>query len=735
MAFDLEGARKAGYTDAEIATAMASAARFDIGAARRHYSDSEIIADLAPKLAAPAPVPIPGQEGEPLRAAQARIADDARLAARTPLDTAIGTGEAALSAVTGATGGTVGMIGGAVKGIAQEILSGKFGTPQANDVVAKAMQEGSAALTYAPRTESGQEQAQALGNVASNLIPLAPLGGEMAALSAGARSARSGAPAGVLAKAGAEGTARDAANLVARPAEVAGMVAPGAAGDVAAGAVAAAGDMAARGASAVKTGAQRVAEMSRTATTLPRRALDALRGDAPEAGPTPGTMASGGAAGTDMAAQRVALAQSLPVPVKLTKGMATRDADQLKFEVETAKMPDVGKPLRDNRVEANDRLLRNVDWAIDQTGAEAPSLRLVGAAVDKALVADYAKAKAGVRVAYKNAEKAGEMEAPVSLDAVVQHISDSAPDAATAPLLDVARKRAVQLGLAVESPDGSLIPQPVPLKIAETFRQAINRATDFEPTNVRQSTIIKGLVDEATDGKGGDLYRSARSQRAQMAQRFEDRAVIAKLLNTKRGMADRQVALEDVHEHSIMRGSLDDVRHVRRVLQTAGPDGVQAWKELQGQTLKTIRDKATASVAADSAGNRVLSPAALDKAIRELDADGKLTLIFGRQGAQFMRDLNELAQIAKTVPPESGVNYSNTSSALLAALGDAGVMSMTGAPVPLVTLGRFVSRHVKDQALKKRIQDALNNPLPVSAPGRRGSTTPEQFPGATATVH
>ena len=77
MAFDIEGARKAGYTDAEIATAMASAARFDIGAARKHYSDGEIIATLEPKLAAPARVPIPGQEGEPVRAAQARIADDA----------------------------------------------------------------------------------------------------------------------------------------------------------------------------------------------------------------------------------------------------------------------------------------------------------------------------------------------------------------------------------------------------------------------------------------------------------------------------------------------------------------------------------------------------------------------------------------------------------------------------------------------------------------------------------
>jgi hypothetical protein len=443
-------------------------------------------------------------------------------------------------------------------------------------------------------------------------------------------------------------------------------------------------------------------------------------------------MGSVGAAGTDAAAQRVALAESLPVPVKLTKGMATRDADQLKFEVETAKLPDVGKPLRDNRIQANDALLRNMDWAVDQTGAEAPSLRAVGNSVDKALVADYAKAKTAVRTAYKEAEKAGEMEAPVSLDSVVQHISDSAPDAATAPLLDVARKRAVQLGLAVESPDGALIPQPVTLKTAETFRQAINRATDFEPTNVRQSTIIKGLVDEATDGKGGDLYRAARSQRAQMAQRFEDRAVIAKLLNTKRGVSDRQVALEDVFEHSVMRGSLDDVRHVRRVLQTAGPDGMQAWRELQGQTLKSIRDKATASVAADSSGNRVLSPASLDKSIRELDADGKLTLIFGKQGAQFLRDLNELAQIAKTVPPEAGVNYSNTSSALLAALGDASVMGFTGAPVPVVTLGRFMARYVKDRALKQRINEALRN-APIKAPGRRGGI-PEQFPGATPTV-
>lgn len=682
MAFDVEGARKAGYSDAEIAEHLAKTAGFDLsGAKRSGYTDPEVIAHLSKR---PSVAQIPGS-----------LAPDANPPApetgNTLADTLIGTGEAALTTVTGVTGGTLGMIGGTLKGLAEQILSGQFGTKQAADLVEKSAVEGASALTYQPRTASGQAQAQAVGQAFQQVLPIAAVAPALmpAGMTAGVR----GAPV----RAAVEGVARDVA------------------GDAGAAAAVRMGDAASRAAAVAKS----------TATTLPRRALEAL--SKPETKPTPGTMGSVGAAGTDMAAQRNAVAQSMPVPIKLTKGQASRDPAQLNFEVETAKMPKQGAPLRQRAVEQNDAILRNFDTWIDATGAEAPSLRAIGTAVDSAMVNQAARDKTQIRAAYKAAENAGEMEAPIALDSVVQHLVENAPEAATAPVLNVARAKALQLGLAVEQ-NGQLVPQPVPLKTAELYRRSVSNAAGFDPTNVRQATILKGLVDEATAGKGGDLYRQARGLRARYAQNYEDRATVAKLLGSKRGTADRQVAFEDVLDHTVLRGSLDDVRNMRRVLQRAGPQGQQAWRELQGGTLGWVKEQATKGVAPDSAGNRVISPAGLDKAIRELDRDGRLEFVFSKQGAQQLRDLNDLAQYVKTVPPEAGVNTSNTAATLLAAFGDVALSGGTGTPIPMITAARLALKHVKDVKLRRRIGDALDNAQRRHAPGKRNP--PVSAPGA-----
>lgn len=646
-------------------------------------------------------VELPGNPGQMTEAARRAVAQ----AKPQPglLDKVVGAGEAALTMGTGIVGGNIGMIGGGLKEGAAQILAGNFGTKEANDMIERAAAKGADALTYAPRTEAGQEMAGALGSALQQVIPIAAIAPAMAVRGAG--SVRQAAPARVAARAAVEGTGRDIA---------------GAPGAVVAG--------------AAMTGAERVGSLAKEATTLPRRALEALR-KPEEAKPTPGTMGSVGAAGTDMATIRRATAEDLGFTgdAALTKGQATRDAAQLKFEAETAKIPDAGTPLRARVVEQNQRILQNFDHWLDETGSQAPSLRAVGTSVDSALVKQAAADKARVRAAYAAAEKAGEMEAPVTLAGLVQHLNDAAPESATAPLIDVARRVAVKQGIAIEGADGMLTAAPATLKTAERFRQAINRATDFEPTNVRQATIMKGLVDESTAGMGGDLYKQARGLRSRYAQNYEDRAVVAKLLNNKRGMADRQVALEDVFSHTVLKGSLDDVRNVRRVLQRAGSEGQQAWRDLQGATVDWIRSETTKGVSTDSAGNRVVSPAALDKAIRTLDADGKLDFTFGKQGAQRMRDLRDLAQYVRTVPPEAAVNTSNTVSALLAAFGDAGLIGMSGAPVPVVTMSRVVRQYVKDRALRKRIEDALNDTRGKQAPGK--SKPPLQAPRRADTIH
>ena len=90
---------------------------------------------------------------------------------------AIGAGEAALSTATAATGGLAGQIYGTLKGLAQEIKSGEFGTSEAADRIENMAAQMSQELTYAPRTETGQEYVEDIGELGEQLAPLAGLGG------------------------------------------------------------------------------------------------------------------------------------------------------------------------------------------------------------------------------------------------------------------------------------------------------------------------------------------------------------------------------------------------------------------------------------------------------------------------------------------------------------------------------------------------------------------------------
>lgn len=597
----------------------------------------------------------PQTDGVPNAYGQNAPAPSAPAPARSLGDKVEGGIETALALGTGATGGTLGMIGGTVKGLAGAVMDGTFGTQAGVQQVEQSAADGMAALTYAPRGEAGQEMTETVGKAMQAVLPATPLTSELQAIgtaaSAGANVGRNLGTAAVQ-------------NSVAR----------------------------------IKTAAPAIAE--RLERTLRRN-------------PEPSGQRAGGsvgAQGVEVAEMRRQAAQSLPVPMDITEGMATRDRMQLQFENETAKL-EAGGALRERGAELNEKALQNFDAFVDMTGAEAPSLRAVGQAVDGVLKAKAARDKAQIRVAYKDAEKAGEMEGPVTLGGLVEHLNESAPDAATAPLLNVARQRAIQLGIAAEGDGGALVALPTTIKNAERMRQAIGRATDYEATNIRQSAIIKSEIDAATEGAGGQAYKTARRLRENFAKQYEDRAVIASLLNNKKGMADRKVALEDVFAESILKGSMDDTRHVRRVLHAAGEDGKQAWRELQGATMNWLKEESTKNVATDTRGNTIVSPAQLNKAIRQLDADGKLDFVFGKQGAAQVRDLNDIVKVIHTVPPGS-VNYSNTASVILNALGagsaEAAIVGLlTGLPVPVLTGAKLLAAKAKNVKLQKRIAAAL----------------------------
>jgi len=147
---------------------------------------TQLDADLRAGLVQfPQTAAIPGAEGEPLRQAKA-----AAVPGPTLTDRAIGAGEAALTGVTGAVGGTFGMVDGTVRGLATAVLNGTFGTQDAANMVEQAASQGAQALTYAPRTQSGQDQTAAVGQVLQQMLPAVPLTGEVGALARGMEVAR-----------------------------------------------------------------------------------------------------------------------------------------------------------------------------------------------------------------------------------------------------------------------------------------------------------------------------------------------------------------------------------------------------------------------------------------------------------------------------------------------------------------------------------------------------------------
>jgi hypothetical protein len=563
----------------------------------------------------------------------------------------LGAGEALLTAGTGAIGGSIGMVGGAARGLGEAIVYDKFGTPEGANIVEQRAAQGAQALTYAPRTQVGQEivqgAAKVIGQVAPPVLPILAAPGQIA------QSVRAAAPVAL-----------------------------------------AAGQ---RAAAPIKQGIQSAAQAVQT------------RMPAKTAG---GSM---GAAGVEMETLRRARANELPVPMgdQMTKGMATRDFDWQRFEKETAKDPELGAPIRERMSDMQTKMRQNLDAFVDATGSEATDLRGAGIKVNDALRASLAKAKIKERALYKEAEKAGEMEAPVSTAPLVQFIKDNdsfnAPELSGATL-GLVERELVRLGGA-KRVNGDLVPTELALKDVELVRRGVNAAIQSKQdnkTNMMTGIKAKEVIDKMTDGAGGDMYKRARAARAQRAKDFENVAIVSNLLGTKRGSTDRAIALEDVVRKAVIEPStsLDQLKHLGGNVLKKTPEGRQAWRELQGATIGYIRDEAYKGVTTDQMGNRVLSAANLDRAISNLDKTGKLDYMFGKKGAEQMRTLSDVAKEVFTAPP-GVINTSNTASVLLTALDTMGTWGVTGVPVPAIQALRSTKKLVEQRATKRKIQEAL----------------------------
>jgi hypothetical protein len=396
-----------------------------------------------------------------------------------------------------------------------------------------------------------------------------------------------------------------------------------------------------------------------------------------------------GAAETSAATLRQERAQRMNIP--LTKGEQVPELGLQQFESDIVKQnPDLAKPLIEFKETQKKAIVDQFERLAGQTGAEfadPTAYKKVGSIVDQALVNEYNKKFDAYKAKYALADTSGETLQQVPYSDLVDYINKQTPTTRSS-LAPILQDTLEQLKLNDPTNAGT-----ISVRALEDIYQNIGKKAQPGTPNAVYGKDLKGLIDQSTEGAGGDLYREARASRKQLATDFENNYRVAKLLGTKGGYADRAVALSDVFDHVVLDGSLEEMRTVTKLLKKAGPEGQQAYAELQGQTIQHLKDQLTKNASGQ------LSFAKLKTAIDALDREGKLDYMFGKTGRDTLMDLKATVQDALVKDPRA-VNYSNTGNVVLRGLDALAAIRFPGA-----SKAAEVAQNI---ALKKKVAESVN---------------------------
>jgi hypothetical protein len=413
------------------------------------------------------------------------------------------------------------------------------------------------------------------------------------------------------------------------------------------------------------------------------------------------TMQGMGAASTAEDLMREERLQRLKLPA--TAGERTKSLTQQQFEadVERGAISGVSEAKKEELISEMGRFREQQKQAIsqkfqgmaEQTGAEVADptqMRQVGKVVDKALVDAYEKKFNAYKKAYADADTAGETLQEVPYQSIIDFVNTKTKTMRKKidPILS-----SVVESLKMNDPTGK---GTISIRDLEEVYQEIGKVKGSP--NAKE---LKTLIDQATEGAGGDLYRKARAQRKELANQFENVSLVDKLLGTKVGYPEQQIAYKKIFKKVVLDGSLEEMRTVTSLLKKAGPEGRQAYAELQGQTIEHLKDLLTK-------GDQ-MSFKNFNTVVNELDFDDKLAYMFGKQGRQEIVDLRDALKDILVKQP-GAVNYPNTGGAVLR-----GLERLESIKLPLA---KDIAQFERGRQTTRRLEEALKQPNQLAAPSR-----------------
>jgi hypothetical protein len=203
------------------------------------------------------------------------------------------------------------------------------------------------------------------------------------------------------------------------------------------------------------------------------------------------------------------------------------------------------------------------------------------------------------------------------------------------------------------------VAKPVTINDLENIRKAAVNLGDAS-SNGHYMSEVKKVIDGMTEGVGGEAYQAARSARLQHALQFEEPGVIQNVVGMK-SRTDRAVPFEDVFKKTVINGSIDDLKLLKRTLIANDPAtreaGVQALKDMRGQAIQYLKDAATNNA------YETTSEAALRRAYNQIGPEKMQELFGGNVAKQFANFLEAVKDLK--VPPKGTFNPSGTAGELV----------------------------------------------------------------------
>lgn len=390
------------------------------------------------------------------------------------------------------------------------------------------------------------------------------------------------------------------------------------------------------------------------------------------------------------AIRRIANAESLTVPVKLSKGSITRDFQQQQAESMLSRMPQ-GQALRELELANNKAITQNLESAAAAQRPNAATPYQVGQSVRGAAQGAEDASWQQVGAAYDKARATGKVlmidPAPLA-DKINKNIdainagNDSGPIMQMVSALD--RFKVIR-----KNPDGLYEPtgnQMTGDQLMELY-QGANQS--FKPGTTSANHIAdvkKGILDALDSvGDAGPDYRAAINSMKRHVREYDDPKAVAQLLKMSSD-TDPAIASERIFDRAFLKASIDDVSRLTRMMlrsdKSVRRNATQAIRNMRAGLVRHLLDESYLGQSTNELGERIISGANLQRAIEKIGGGDMATgwqKIDALMGAKHTAELKKIVGAAydATSKVPAAAQTSGTAERILSALGR---LPMLGGP-------------------------------------------------------